>query len=502
VNPPAQSPSLGRVRTASLLLPPLGLWLLWRNRQIGLGRKLLGTLGLALYSLIYAAGIVFLLVTYGGLQIEFRGGRVPYLTFSKTLPDYDALETSRARQQQAPGIVAATNLPGAGSTYWNGFRGPERDGHYDEQPILTAWPREGLRRLWRQPVGGGYASFAVAGGRAFTIEQRRQQEVVTAYDLETGRELWAQVWDAEFKETLGGDGPRATPAWDEGRVYALGAMGEFRCLDAVSGRLLWRKNILTESGAHNLTYGVSASPLVVDDRVIVAPGGRPGKSVVAYDKRSGQPVWTSLDDSAAYSSPMLVSLAGQRQLLVATKHRVVGLEVDRGKLLWEFPWVVLEGNCNIAQPVLLSSNRFLLSAGYGTGCVAVEVDRSAAGFVARERWRNKYLKNKFTSSVFWQGHVYGLDEDILTCLDAATGRRQWKDGRYGYGQLLLASGHLVVLCGNGDLALVKATPERHEELARFPAIHGKTWNHPAIAEGRLLVRNAAEMACFDLRLRK
>src|SRR6185295_7984634 len=145
--------------------------------------------------------------------------------------------------------------------------------------------------------------------------------------------------------------------------------------------------------------------------------------------------------------------------------------------LWEFPWVVLQGNRNIAQPLLLGGDRVLLSAGYGTGCVAVEVQKTKSGFTAEELWRNKFLKNKFTSSVFWNGFIYGLDEDILTCLDAATGERKWKEGRYGYGQLLLASGHLVVLTGAGELALVNATPDAHHELARFQAIHGKTWNH-------------------------
>jgi outer membrane protein assembly factor BamB len=140
----------------------------------------------------------------------------------------------------------------------------------------------------------------------------------------------------------------------------------------------------------------------------------------------------------------------------------------------------------------------LLSAGYFTGCAAIEITRTDSGFTARTVWQNKNLKNKFASSVFWQGHVYGLDEDILTCLDAETGQRNWKDGHYGYGQLLLASGHLVVLSGEGDLALVKATPDRFQEIARFSAIHGKTWNHPAIADGKLFVRNAAEMACFEI----
>jgi outer membrane protein assembly factor BamB len=204
-----------------------------------------------------------------------------------------------------------------------------------------------------------------------------------------------------------------------------------------------------------------------------------------------------MDDKQAYTSPMLVTLAGQRQLLIVVARRIVGLKPEDGALLWEIPWQVQYDNA-IAQPVLVGTNRFVMSAGYGGGAMLVEISRAGEGFLARQVWKNQNLKNKFNNSVFWNGFVYGLDEGILTCIDAATGRRQWKEGRYGYGQLLLASGHLVVLSGEGELVLVRASPEKHQELARFQAIQGKTWNHPAIANGRILVRNAVEMACFQI----
>ncbi|MGH9723116.1 MAG: PQQ-binding-like beta-propeller repeat protein [Bryobacteraceae bacterium] len=164
--------------------------------------------------------------------------------------------------------------------------------------------------LWRQPVGGGYASFVIVQGRAYTIEQRREQEVVAAYDVKNGRELWTNSWKAEFKEAMGGDGPRATPQWHDGRLYTLGATGEFRCLDAGGGRTIWRKNILEDNAAENIQWAMSASPLIVDDKVIVLPGGSGGKSVVAYDRSSGAPVWKALDDKAAYTAPMVATLAG------------------------------------------------------------------------------------------------------------------------------------------------------------------------------------------------
>jgi outer membrane protein assembly factor BamB len=196
---------------------------------------------------------------------------------------------------------------------------------------------------------------------------------------------------------------------------------------------------------------------------------------------------------------MLVQLAGQQQLLVVTDHRAVGLQVQDGALLWTTPWIVKQKNRANAQPVILGTNRFMLSAGYGTGSQAVEISRTNSGFEAKPLWHNLWLKNKFTSSVFWQGFVYGLDEDMLVCLDAQTGERKWKDGRYGYGQVVVADGYLIVLGGDGQLALVKASPDRYQEVAHFQAIEGKTWNHPAMSGGKILLRNAVQMACFDLR---
>ena len=204
-----KSRTLGQIRIATLLLPPLGLLWLWGTQVCRLRTKVLGTLGIILYGAIYCAACVFLLLKFGGMEIEFRGGYIPAFTFHKTRPDYEALAASR--KTQPPPVTPIAGLSDA-STYWDGFRGPKRDGHYMEQLINTNWPREGLKPLWRQPIGGGYASFAIAGGRAFTIEQRRDQEVAVAYDVVTGREIWTQAWKAEFKEELGGDGPRATPS--------------------------------------------------------------------------------------------------------------------------------------------------------------------------------------------------------------------------------------------------------------------------------------------------
>jgi outer membrane protein assembly factor BamB len=284
-------------------------------------------------------------------------------------------------------------------------------------------------------------------------------------------------------------------------VYALGATGELRTLDEATGRVIWRTNILTDSGATNLDWGMAASPLVFHDTVIVLPGGPNGQSVVGYDRATGKRRWSALGDQQAYASPMLVTLNGIEQLLVFSATRVMGLAPGDGTLFWEYPFPTYNG-INAAQPLVIGNNRIFVSASYGAGAAMIELSGSAGAFSVREVWRNTRMKNRFSGSVLRDGIIYGLDESILAAVDAETGELKWKGGRYGYGQVLLAGNNLIVLTEDGDLALVRATPERHQEITRFRVLEGKTWNVPALADGHLLVRNLAEMAAFDLRLQR
>jgi len=379
---------------------------------------------------------------------------------------------------------------------WPGFRGPDRDGVY-RKPIRVSW--EGLAPMWKKGIGGGRSSFAVAGSRAFTIEQRQRNEVVVAYDVMTGKELWTDAWPERFSQWMGGgEGPRATPTWADGFVFALGARGELRCLDAASGRLVWRTNILEDTGAENLRWGMAGSPLISGDAVVVLPGGRGGQSVAAYDRRTGKRLWTALDDEQAYVSPVQVTLLGVPQYLVVSGERLLGLSLDRHEVLWEFPWTTDHG-ITVAQPIVIGDNRIFYSSSYGAGSVVVELTKDGDRFGVRQVWRNIFMKNRMSSSVMHNGFIYGLDDGILVCLDATTGMRKWKNGRYGHGQMLLAGDHLVVITEDGELVLIALTPEKLQELARVPAIEGETWNVPAFADGILLVRNTQEMAAFDLR---
>jgi len=489
----------------ALLLPPLGLILLWMH-PTRVWKKLMGTIVIAIL------GVAHLFLIYG-MRVELAGnGMTPMVTFRNKARHYAELERSRSQQPAAPVVASApvvvpeskpaAAVPAAAKeaapvSYWTTFRGPNQDGVYSQTAILTQWPANGLERLWKQPVGGGYSSFVIGEGRAYTNEQRRDKEFVAAYDLRTGKELWTHSYAAFFQESMGGDGPRATPAYHAGIVYSLGATGELRALQAASGAVVWAKNILTENDASNIQWGMSSAPLVIDDKVIVQPGGSRGNSIVAYDRLTGKRIWGSLDDRQAYTSPMLVTLAGKRIILTVTAKRVVALEPENGKLLWEYPWET-QFDVNSSQPLIVDANRFLIAAGYGHGSALIEVSANNGSFSTKTVWQNNRLKNRFNSSVIHDGYVYGLDENILQCLRISDGEQMWKGGRYGYGQLLLASGHLVVLSESGEVVLVKATPEKHMELAKFEAIDGKTWNVPAMEAGLLLVRNANEMACYRI----
>ncbi len=504
--------SLTGLIAASVLVPPLGLAMLWTRRDVATSRKILGTLCIALlgvgYVYLFAAWrrsganeAHYVSLEQHRAQQEVSGAPA---TGNQSITPASAVQLpANAASPVAAGSAATVLAPTpetaaahASRNYWTNFRGPNRDGRYDELQVLTQWPTSGLAPVWKQPIGVGYASFVIADGRAHTIEQRRGQEVATAYDVASGRELWKQGWNAQYSDSTG-DGPRATPTWDDGRIYALGATGELRCLDARTGAVAWGRNILTENQASNLSWAQAASPLVVDDKVIVLPGGANGKSVVAYNKLTGSPVWKSQNDPQAYVSPMVATLAGRRQIVVVSASRVMGLAPDDGSLLWSYVWDTDMG-INASQPIMVDKNRLFISSGYGKGAALIEISGGGKSFEARKLWENINMKNKFNSSVLHEGHVYGLDEGILTCLDVNTGERKWKGGRYGYGQVILASGHLIIASDAGELALVKATPREYAEVARFSALEGKTWNYPAIAGGRLLVRNATQMAAYNI----
>jgi outer membrane protein assembly factor BamB len=413
---------------------------------------------------------------------------------------HDALTAHRKIQREAGApdeISTSTHRP----EDYPGYRGARRDAVVIGPPLARDWTSAPPPCLWRQPIGGGYAQFAIVANAAVTIEQRGNEEAIVCYDTLTGKERWQHSYTARFTEVMGGEGPRATPTIADGRVYSLGATGVLVCLDFVTGKLQWSIDIL--NGNKNVHWGMSGSPLVYDHLVVVNPGAQTdatkGRALAAYHRDTGQVVWTAGSEPAGYSSPMLATLAGRRQIVLLDGRQLAGYDAIDGAQLWSYPWETQHG-INVAQPLILDENRVFISAGYGMGCTMLQISYTDNQWAAKDLWGQKRtMRCKFTSPVYHRGHIYGLDEGILASIDAETGTRNWRDGRYDHGQLLLSGNMLLVLSERGKLALVEATPDGHRQLAILDALEGpKTWNPPALADGKAYVRNAQEMACYDL----
>ncbi|HJT34298.1 MAG TPA: PQQ-binding-like beta-propeller repeat protein [Pirellulales bacterium] len=367
--------------------------------------------------------------------------------------------------------------------------------------LARDWSARPPRLIWRVSIGQGWGGFAVADGLAFTQEQRGDLEAVVCYELATGRQRWIHTDAVCFRSPTAGDGPRATPAIGGADVYTLGATGILNCLDVRTGRRRWSVDVLADNRAGNLFHGLSGSPLVVGEAVLVSAGGAHGRSLAAYDRRTGSRLWSGGDDAAGYGSPLLCRVAGQRQIVILNRPGLTAHDPRTGKVLWSFPWSnVQETNCS--QPVPLGVDRVLVSTGYGKGSGLLAVRRTNDQWSAEAIWTSPGLKCKFCSAVVRAGFAYGLDDGVLACLDLVDGRRRWRAGRYGHGQLLLVDDLLLIQAESGEVVLVKATPDEHRELARFAALEGKTWNYPALAGTLLLVRNDHEAACYELPLQQ
>jgi len=377
---------------------------------------------------------------------------------------------------------------------WPGFRGPHRDDILPGVRIKTDWTASPPVALWHRPVGPGWSSFAVRGGLIYTQEQRGPDEVVACYRLTTGEPVWAHRDTARFWESNGGPGPRGTPTLYNGRVYTLGATGILNALNSVDGSVVWSRNAASDTGMEVPHWGFASSPLVVDDLVIVATAGQ----LAAYDLATGAKRWTGPARGVSYSSPDLVTLDGVAQVLLLSEPGLTSVALADGTLLWEHPWP----GYPIVQPALTADGDILISVSDSSGTRRLGVAHGPAGWTVQERWTSLGLKPYFNDFVVHNGHAFGFDGSILACIDLKDGKRVWKGGRYGNGQLVLLADQdlLLVLSEEGEMALVGATPDQFTEFARFPAIEGKTWNHPVLAGDVLLVRNGQEMAAFRLSL--
>jgi len=381
------------------------------------------------------------------------------------------------------------------------FLGPLRNATVTGPALARDWKAQPPENLWLQPIGAAWSGFAIFGHYAITQEQRGEEETVVAYDLPTGQVLWSHADPAHYNTVIAGDGPRATPTIVSNRVYTLGATGILNCLALETGARLWSKDIIQDNQSSVGGWGVSGSPLVLDHMVVVSAGGPNGRSLVAYDASSGNFVWGGGNDGASYSSPLTATLADVRQILIFNANQVAAHDPATGKVLWTYPWPA--GHPHIAVPVILPGARVLITSGYGTGSELLQIKRTADDqWSATRIWKSIRLKAKFTNVVYRDGFIYGLDDGILVCLDAADGSLKWKEGRYGHGQVILSGSLLLVTDEGGDMVLVEPVPSEHRELARFTALHGKTWNPPALAGEFLVVRNDKEAGCYRLPIAK
>jgi outer membrane protein assembly factor BamB len=390
----------------------------------------------------------------------------------------------------------------AGREDWPGFRGPSRDGIAREARVHRAnWSENPPALLWKQRIGPGWSSCVIVGPYLFTQEQQGSDEAVVCLEARTGKEVWSAAIGSRFDELVSGAGPRATPTFHNGKLYAFGANGALACLDAQSGKLVWKREVTEDTGASAPQWGFAASPCVAEGLVSVYAGAPDGKAVAAYDLATGSLKWTGGEGGHGYASVHYAEVAGQPMLLAASGSGLIGLDPKTGKTLLSHDWAMPNGLARCIQPTLISPDELLIGTAFGHGTRRLKVSPSSSGLTAAEVWTTRRINPYYNDQVLHEGHIYGFDGEILTCIDLKDGESKWRKRGFQNGQALLLKqqGLLVVQAEkSGEVALVEARPEECRVLGKFKALKGKTWNHPVVAHGMLFVRNGEEIACFDV----
>lgn len=388
---------------------------------------------------------------------------------------------------------------------WPGFRGPRRDGKSMETGLLAKWPEAGPKLIWTiADAGNGYSTPAIKGDRLFTMGQLKDGQYTLCYSIPDGKLLWSKKNGKEYMNSFG-DGPRCTPTLDGDVLYALGANGDLQCLNQDNGSERWKLNILDEFGGQNINWGISESPLVTGEKLIVTPGGT-GGTMVALDKTNGRTIWRSRDpnqtsaEQAGYASPQQITVGNSVQIVNFTSKGAIGVQAGDGKFLWRYDQMA-NGTANCSSPVY-SNGKILYSSDYGTGCALLELKPDGT---ANEVYFNKNLKSHHGGYVLVDDHVYGFDSGVLVCMEWNTGKIKWKDRSVGKGSVTYADGMLYVLSEdseNGYVALIRAVPTGYQEVSKFklPQRSGKsTWTYPVIANGKLYLRDQEFIWCYDVK---
>lgn len=478
-----------------------GLWFLLFSGQKG-STKLGALLGVG--ALIGAA---ILTVRVDG----YSGSMVPQWHWAWEEGEAADLAAEVLVAEEEDGVDLGTTTP----QDFPGFLGPNRNGTVDGLRLAPSWEAPGPEQLWKQPVGGGWSGFAIVNGVAITHEERGEGQLVVARDVLTGAELWRYGTSATFSHPLGGAGPRTTPLVHDGLVYAQDSGGRLLCLEGSTGELVWEHDLQAEYGMtpeleeKMVQFGRSCSPLAVDDMLIMPVGGNPAvkqAGLAAFDLRTGELRWEGPARHFSHASPLLAKVAGVRQILVMNEDSASGHDPATGALLWEYAWPgTTGGEANNTSPTPIGADGVLVSKGYGRGSSLLRIQtpdpaaQPSAQTVEPVWASRRALRTKLTNPVVRGGHAYSLSDGILECTDLATGKRVWRDGRYGHGQVLLVGEYLLVLSEEGELLLIAADPERENEvLGSFQAVDGVTWNTFALYGDIVVLRNGHEAGAWRL----
>lgn len=442
-------------------------------------------------------GLVGLLVVAAAM-FRFRG------VSGDLVPIPEFRWTKRAPPAAAPAIAQTNSVStlqrfnDSTSPGFPQFLGPDRNGVLPGPRLDTNWTAHPPAVLWRQKVGAAWSGFAIAGDVCLTQEQRGEDECVVAYELVTGRQIWLHADPAHYNSIIAGEGPHATPTVMSNRVFTCGATGILNCFDLPTGRLVWTRNVVTESGGNIPEWGLASSPLVADGLVILHGGNSVPRSLLAFHAEDGQPAWSAAANHS-YASPSLATLAGVSQVLAFSSRSITAHDPATGDTLWESPWG--SGNVVCSSPVVVGSNRVLFSSGYGFGAELLEISRETnSKLTARLVWKSIRMKSKFAHLFAIGDSLYGLDDGMFACVNLKDGSLRWKEGRYGHGQGLLVGDLYLLMAESGELVLLRPTPEAPNELARFRVFSAKTWNPLALSGDLLLVRNDQEASCLQVKL--
>lgn len=433
------------------------------------------------------------------------------------------------RGRALPWLVLTTLLLGLAALPlmagdWPQFRGPDRNGLSPETGLLATWPEEGPPEVWRLPIGEGYSAVTAVGNRLYTLfaeppvaeaaesdkgatateaaeaseeVEKTAREFAVALDAASGKELWRTAVD-ERLETTFGNGPRSTPVVVGDRIFAMGSRGKIAALSTSDGAVEWQVDALESLGGSLHTWGFSGSILIDGERAIVELGLPEGKTYGAFSITDGELLWTTGDSAGAgYNSPQIITMHGHRHLLYLVAGQLRGVDFE-GNELWAHPWP--EGESH-AMPIFIAPDMVYASGAEGVGAAVVRITPDGEGFAIEELWSGNHMKNHFSSSLLYEGHIYGFDNATLKCIEATTGEMKWAKRGFGKGSLIYGDGHLFILSDRGRLLMAKATPDGWQEEGRVEALGGRTWTAPSIANGRLYLRGHEEIVAYDLRAR-